>query len=124
LGRIGYNDITQQYAISEQERQRRAQAVLQSVAHTFVELNGAMRTTQLPHLVGLEGALSWSRSMATPAPLLSPLMDGYREETKRVADSLGDASAVQNFDSLGDFAEWMGQQAKEAVPASLVPSHS
>src|SRR5579884_3178991 len=51
LGRIGYNDISQTYAIDTAERQRRARILIQSVLHTFVELNGAMRATQLPHLV-------------------------------------------------------------------------
>jgi CRISPR-associated protein Cst2 len=56
LSRIGYNDISQTYAIDDAERARRATALIQSIMHTFLELNGAMRTTQLPHLVALEVA--------------------------------------------------------------------
>ena len=51
LARIGYNDIKQTYALTPEERQLRASLLLESLLHTFIELNGAMRSTQLPHLV-------------------------------------------------------------------------
>lgn len=121
LGRIGYNDITQTYALTEEERRRRATALLQSVIHTFIELNGAMRATQLPHLVGLEGVVTWSGSGSTPAPLLSPLMNDYADETARVARALGDSTAIARFTSLGEFAETMRIRVDDTVPASLVP---
>ena len=54
LVRIGYNDVTQSYAIGQEERQRRCTLLLESLLYTFLELNGAMRSAQLPHLVGLE----------------------------------------------------------------------
>lgn len=123
LGRIGYNDITQTYALTPEERQRRATALLQSISHTFLELNGAMRTTQLPHLVGLEGVVTWSDSGATPAPLLSPLMDEYRDETARVARALDGGANVAHFESLGAFAETMRKRIEETIPGSLVPAH-
>ncbi len=50
LSRIGYNDIKQEYAITAEERQVRTSLLLESLLHTFIELNGAMRSTQLPHL--------------------------------------------------------------------------
>lgn len=120
LGRIGYNDITQTYAIPDDERRRRATAVLQSVMHTFLELNGAMRTTQLPHLVGLEGIMTWSASAATPAPLLSPLMGDYLDQTEQVARALLGGPATQRFETLGAFAETMRGRVEDTVPASLV----
>ena len=89
LGRIGYNDISQTYAMDEKHRAARARALIQSVMHTFLELNGAMRTTQLPHLVALEGTVTWSSSGAVPAPMVSPLAGGrddlmaYRTQAQR-----------------------------------------
>lgn len=121
LGRIGYNDITQTYALSEDERHRRTTALLQSVTHTFLELNGAMRATQTPHLVDLKGVVTWSASGATPAPLLSPLMEDYQAETARVARALGGGAASAAFDSLGAFAETMRARVDDTVPANLVP---
>jgi CRISPR-associated protein Cst2 len=132
LGRIGYNDISQQYALDEQSRIHRARALIQSVMHTFLELNGAMRTTQLPHLVALEGVVSWSRSGAIPAPMVSPLAGGlaghaYREQIERITASLngkGEAVVTQApFETLSDFADQMRTLLDESVPAVLVSAH-
>lgn len=111
LARIGYNDITQRYVLDEDERRRRGQMLLESLLHTFVQLNGAMRSTQLPHLVSLEGVISWSTAVL-PAPLLSPMGGGwkdretYRQQTAVIARSLGgDLVKTTNFGSLGELAE-------------------
>lgn len=130
LGRIGYNDISQTYAIDEDERTRRATALIQSVMHTFLELNGAMRTTQLPHLVNLDGIITYSRSSAIPAPMVSPLAGGseqpmlYRSQTKDIANALngsqGDVVTSTDFASLSEFAQQMRQLVDTAVPAALV----
>src|SRR5713226_1667524 len=93
LARIGYNDIKQRYALDETERELRATLLLESLLHTFLELNGAMRSTQLPHLVALEGAITTSTGV-TPAPLVSPLMgggddrDSYRKQLDGIVAAL------------------------------------
>lgn len=122
FARIGYNDITQRYELDEEERQRRGQALLESLLHTFVQMNGAMRSTQLPHLVALEGVLSWSTTVL-PAPLLSPLVGGrddretYRKQTASIARSLdGDSVRTANFDSLATLAEQLSGLSAEASP--------
>ena len=132
LGRIGYNDISQEYAIDDVARQRRATALIQSVMHTFLELNGAMRTTQLPHLVALDGAITWSASAAVPAPMVSPLAGGrdepeiYVMETERIVKALnGSAGAdvqLRRFAEVGAFAEAMRDLVNVAQPASVVPA--
>jgi CRISPR-associated protein Cst2 len=117
LWRIGYNDITQSYALDEDERQRRSALLLESVMYTLLELNGAMRSSQLPHLVALEGFISTSKG-AVPAPLISPLMGGrnerfaYREQAHIVADAFNGANkapriTLTDFDSIGAFAQDM-----------------
>ncbi len=133
LGRIGYNDISQTYAIDEEQRTRRAKALIQSVMHTFLELNGAMRTTQLPHLVALDGMVTWSGASALPAPMVSPLAggsedgDAYREQIAQITQALNGAQqppAVQahRFDDVGGFARELRALVDQAVPASLVTS--
>jgi CRISPR-associated protein Cst2 len=131
LSRIGYNDISQTYAIDETERSRRATALIQSVMHTFLELNGAMRTTQLPHLVALEGALTLSATSAVPAPMVSPLAGGhedgalYRQQTKEIVAALngGAQPAVvfhREFKNISEFAREMRLLVDQAVPAAAV----
>ena len=138
LNRIGYNDITQKYALSDEERRKRAGLLLESLMYTFLELNGAMRSTQLPHLVALEGFISTSDN-AFPAPLISPLIGGndkehpegdgqerrfdYREQAEKIAIALNGKGAehvtVKKFDTLPDFAEQMRELIDNSMPQAL-----
>ena len=122
FARIGYNDILQRYVLDEDERRIRGQVLLESLLHTFVQLNGAMRSTQLPHLVSMQGVLSWSTTVL-PAPLLSPLGGGkedresYREQTSTIARSLGgDSIRTLNFDSLAELAQHFNNLHDETRP--------
>lgn len=125
LGRIGYNDIAQRYALDEDERRHRGQMLLESLLHTFVQLNGAMRSTQLPHLVSLEGVMSWSTAVL-PAPLLSPIGGGredretYRQQTAAIARSLGgDLITTENFASLAELAGQLSSLRDEVEPYKM-----
>jgi CRISPR-associated protein Cst2 len=116
LSRIGYNDIKQDYVLSEEERAQRATMLLESILHTFVQLNGAMRSAQLPHLVGMEGILSYTTGVL-PAPLISPIAPEYRDQTRMVAQALGIADdQVQSFDTIGQFAGQMRDLLGQAQP--------
>jgi len=122
LARIGFNDIMQQYAISEEQRILRAQALLQSVLYTFLQPNGAMRSAQAPHLVDFSGVLTPS-SGPVPAPTVSPLKDDYREQIAQVRDALERIAAgtvnMATFDSLGDFTDLIGELLRNTVPYEL-----
>jgi CRISPR-associated protein Cst2 len=122
MARMGFNDISQQYAIGEEDRERRYKALLESVLYTFVEPNGAMRGTQNPHILGFEGAVTVS-TQVVPAPTLSPLEDGYVDELRRVAAALNgvrdSAVTVHEFDSMGRFAEIMRGLIAETRPYIL-----
>jgi len=128
LARIGYNDIKQQYALDEHERQQRATFLLESLLHTFIELNGAMRSSQLPHLVALEGAITTSTSV-TPAPLISPLIGGsednktYRTQLETIVNALNgkhDPTVVLTpFDDIGAFATHMRDIIDSSSPFML-----
>lgn len=130
LARIGYNDISQKYAIEDDERQQRASLLLESLLYTFIELNGAMRSTQLPHLASLEGMITTSRG-AAPAPLISPLIGGaddpttYKEQLQGIVSALNrDAEPVvtyEAFDTIGDFATKMRALIDSSSPLRLVP---
>lgn len=129
LSRIGYNDITQEYAISREERQKRMALLLESVMYTFLELNGAMRATQLPHLAALEGFISTSNS-AIPAPLISPLIGGtdhqfaYREQAQEITNALNgqgpERVKLYPFNSLSAFASEVRRLIDSSTPQTLV----
>ncbi len=128
LARIGYNDITQFYAIDEAERQLRASLLLESLLYTFVELNGAMRSTQLPHLVALKGVITTSTG-SIPAPLVSPLIgggdddDSYREQIEGIVTALngnGEQIVKQDtFDTISKFASQMRTLIDSSSPFTL-----
>lgn len=106
FARIGFNDITQTYAIDPAQRAARAKALLESVLFTFIEPNGAMRTTQAPHLVNFEGVVSYSTA-AVPAPTVSPLKDGFVGQVGSLAGVLNrvqpEAVGVAPFEDLTGF---------------------
>ena len=120
FGRLGYNDIRQQYALSTEERCRRGAALLESLLHTFVQLNGAMRSAQLPHLVTLQGAVSYTTKLL-PAPLISPLAPDYAEQMSQIGKAIGGGSGVtvESFQSLGAFAELIQNLSISAEPYTV-----
>jgi CRISPR-associated protein Cst2 len=122
LARIGFNDITQTYAISAEAREARQQALLESILCTFLEPNGAMRSTQNPHMVAFDGIVTVSKEVL-PAPTFSPLGQGFMEELQRVQRALDKlhpgAVELYPFASLGQFAEVMVNLVQTSRPLAL-----
>ncbi len=120
--RIGFNDISQQYAIDDDEREKRYLAFMESILYSFVEPNGAMRGTQNPHIVDFQGVVTVTNQIM-PAPALSPLDENYRQEVEKVAGALNDlkpaAVTVHRFDSMGQFAEVMKEITETTRPYKL-----
>jgi len=121
LARIGFNDISQTYALGEEERLRRYQAFLESVLHTFVEPSGAMRGTQNPHIVAFDGVITVSYAVL-PAPTISALADNYVEQVQKVTQALdGDGQKLQVylFADMAGFATTMRQILENSRPYRL-----
>lgn len=122
MARIGFNDISQEYALSDEERERRYLAFMESILYTFIEPNGAMRGTQNPHIVEFQGVVA-AANQVMPAPALSPLDPSYAQEVQRVASALNGlrpgAVAVHPFDSMGRFAEVMRALIESTRPYKL-----
>lgn len=120
--RVGFNDISQSYAIDERQREERLKVLLESVLYTFVEPAGAMRSTQNPHIVGFKGVLTVSHDVV-PAPCISPLKQEFEENVKQVAEAINslrpNAVEVKPFTSLGEFAQLMAELVKSAKPLTL-----
>lgn len=126
--RIGYNEMNQAPAFDEQERLRRAALVLQSVLQTFLMPKGAMRSTQLPHLIALEGIVACSSSRAIPAPLVSAIAGGqnapafYQEQAQKITQVLNGRLGVtvtsHAFETLADFTVHLGELIDDLTPAT------
>ena len=109
LHRVGYNDVSRSYALSDQERRDRQKALIQSLLYTFLRTAGAHRNTQHPHVLNFEGVVTVSRA-AAPAPTASPLAANYVEQMTETAASLnrmvGDGAIdVSRFESSAGFAD-------------------
>jgi len=122
LARICLNDITQEYAIDEEQRAARHRLLLESLCYAFLEPNGAMRNTQNPHLVSFEGVLALS-SEPIPAPCVSPLNDNYLDEISAIQRNLEPlhqgAIALRAFQTLSEFAGIMAELVQSTTPYTL-----
>lgn len=119
--RISYNDYTAAYAVSEEERQARFQALLKSVLFTFLKPAGAMRNTQNPHISNFSGVISISENIV-PAPTVSPLNEDYTGEIAQIADSLAKLGAqikLMPFNSLSEFSNYMTELISSGQPFTL-----
>lgn len=131
--RIGYNDISQEYSKSQDDkpidRTARYKALLESVLYTFVQMNGAMRSAQMPHLTAFHGVVAISYGVA-PAPSVSPLNPMFVEEIEKTKDAInklpnkeGNAEqnilAVKPFADLAEFAEIMRDLIQNTEPYKL-----
>lgn len=125
--RVGFNDISQSYAIDEKQREDRLKVLLESVLYTFVEPAGAMRSTQNPHIVDFKGVVSVSHDVV-PAPCISPLKPGFDADVKQVAEAINslrpNAVEVKSFASLGEFAQLMAEVTKSAKPLTMAIAKS
>jgi CRISPR-associated protein Cst2 len=124
LARVGYNDIAQHYpaGLTEEDRAKRARALLESVLYTFLQMDGAHRNTQAPHVVGFEGVITTSNSVV-PAPAFSGLHAGYREQIGRIAGNLNTlhsgAISVYPFEGMDDFTQHMSGIIRATQPYRL-----
>ena len=119
ISRIGYNDITRTYALDVGQRLARHKALIESILYTFLQPNGAMRAAQLPHIVNAEGVVTYSTGVL-PAPTISPLNPGYRQEIDSISTALNrlheNSVTVRGFDSLSDLAAVMSDLATTTSP--------
>jgi len=122
LARIGFNDITQRYPIAADQRSARHSALLESLLYTFIQPNGAMRSTQHPHMVDFRGVVSLS-SQLVPAPTVSPLNSNYQDELAGIAHNLNrirpGALTLRPFQSLAEFTAIMTDLIEDSGPYAL-----
>jgi CRISPR-associated autoregulator DevR family len=106
--RIGLNDISRKYPITDEERAKRYRAVIQSLLSTILNPKGAMTSMQKPHITDFKGVVSISHKLI-PAPTISAINPKYKEEIQTIATNLNkiekDAIDIKQFDGMGEFSE-------------------
>lgn len=121
VARIGYNDISKEYALDSEEIEARYKALLKSVMMSFYSPEGAMRNTQSPHMTSFEGVVSVSYS-SVPAPTISALNSGYNEEIKSIAEtlnSIGENVELKEFNSMSEFCKVIEELINNTVPYGI-----
>lgn len=101
--RIGLNEVNYTYALNDDNaRKQRYELTLTAYEWTFKRPDGAMTTTRLPHIEGIEGIVLIAKA-ALPVPLLSPLRSDYRERLEELAKKQGvEAHKFEDLTKLMD----------------------
>ncbi len=122
ISRLGYNDISKLYPLSDDERNKRYKALLKSILYTFIKPNGAMRNTQNPHILNFEGVITTSSSVC-PAPTVSALNTDYIKEINDTKENLNKIANNSincfEFRSLSKFSEEMVKLINDTEPYKL-----
>lgn len=99
--RIGLNEITYEYALTDQaERLARYRLGLEAYKNMLQRGDGAMTSTRLPHVEGVEGIIAVSRRNG-PAPVISPLRDDYVQQLDALAARNGSLTS-HRFNSVAE----------------------
>lgn len=120
LNRIGRNDVTRQAVVADDARRARMQAALQALFLTVAMPDGAQTNTQLPHMQGAEGAVSFSTSTLPPV-LFSPLADDFAEQMEACARAFGRSDrdlSVVRFANIGELGAILSGLADSLAPAA------
>lgn len=115
-GAVGIGMDTYQWRMivhDPEERRRRHQAVLSALRDWFMSPDGALTGTAMPHLTGLQGAIT-IRTEAARAPMWSALQDDFIQVLAAMA---GPTCQVITFTSPVEF-----QQAMESLITGSIPA--
>ncbi len=122
IARVGYNDISRTYALPDDARLRRYRVLLESVLYTFLQPKGAMRSAQLPHLVNIQGVVSYTTGVL-PAPTVSPLNPDFSAEIKQITATLNGLHSgrvlERSFDSLASLVDIIRELIETTGPFRL-----
>ena len=122
--RIGLNDINRTYPIDDNDREKRYQAILVSLISSMLNPEGAMTSSQKPHVTGFKGVVSWSHKLV-PAPTVSALNSDYIKQIENVAENVNNIYKTLNnnetinvveteeFKNISDFVSIINKLLKD-----------
>lgn len=120
--RIGFNDISRCYPITDEERIERYKVLLQSLLSSFINPQGAMTSTQKAHITDFKGVVSTSNKLI-PAPTISALNVDYIAEIKGISDNLNkiekETIEVKPFNGLSELTKIFAKLI-EAEPYKII----
>lgn len=111
--RIGLSEIDYKYVIEQSERRYRYELALNAYKASLMRTDGAMTSTRLPHVEGIEGVIVISENNF-PAPVISPLNDEYisqEEELVKVQKGL----SLKTFSNIAQLSSLIEDLMREEI---------
>mgnify|MGYP000961114833 CR=1 FL=1 len=97
LDRIGFDDEKLVYAIDENARKSRQKKVIQALINMFIDMEGAMCSTRLPHIRNIEGVLVHKTDRNDILVKYSALNDDYKEVNKKIGTNVSEFNNIKEF---------------------------
>lgn len=97
LDRIGFDDEKLIYAVDEEIRIKRQKKCLQALINMFIDMEGAMCSTRLPHLRNIEGVIVQKTDKNDVLVKYSALNDDYKEVNKSIGTNVVQFNNIQEF---------------------------
>lgn len=86
LDRIGFDDEKLKYVLSENKIKERQKKCIKALINMFVDMEGAMCSTRLPHIENIEGVLVTKTDKNQILSKYSALNDDYKEVNAKISD--------------------------------------
>ena len=102
LDRIGYDDEKQKYVLDDEGIKARQKKCVQAIRNMFVDIEGALCSTRLPHLMNIEGILVDKADKNDVLVKCSALNDDYKEVNKRIATKSTEFNNIEEFVNVLD----------------------
>lgn len=101
LDRIGFDDEKLIYAVDEETRIKRQKKAIKALINMFLDMEGAMCSTRLPHIRNIEGILVHKTDKNDVLVKYSALNDDYKEVNKNIGTN------TKEFNNIEEFVEVM-----------------
>ena len=100
LDRIGFDDEKLIYTLDEKTINKRKEKCLKSLLNMFLDMEGAMCSTRLPHIGNIEGVLVHKINKNQILSKYSALNDDYIEMNKILSDDYIEFSNIAEFKNV------------------------
>ncbi|MEX0083013.1 DevR family CRISPR-associated autoregulator [Clostridium butyricum] len=102
LDRIAFDDEKLTYTLSEDKTKERQIKCIKALKNMFIDMEGALCSTRLPHICGIEGVIVKKQDKNSVLCKYSALQDDYKEVNDKIAD---DSVIFNNIEEFADIME-------------------
>lgn len=97
LDRIGYDDEKLVYTLSEEEVLKRQKKCIQAFRNMFIDMEGALCSTRLPHIMDIQGVVVQKTDKDDVLVKYSALNDDYKEVNKKIGTNTVEFNNIEEF---------------------------